>query len=80
MTKELRLYAKTQQINVKDDPLAWWADHQQTFPVLASVARRLLAIPASSAPTERVFSKLARINSKERCKMKPDLADALLMC
>lgn len=30
--------------------------------------------------TERIFSKLGRINAKERCSMHPELANALLMC
>lgn len=79
VTKEMRIYLKTQQIEIKEDPLKWWQEQMSTFPVLAQVARQILAIPASSAPTERVFSKLARVNAKDRCAMKPSMADALLM-
>lgn len=79
LSKELKVYAKTPQIPVEEDPLKWWAGQAINFPVLAQVARKLLAIPASSAPSERVFSKLARINAKDRSSMKPSLANALLM-
>jgi hypothetical protein len=95
ITKEMKLFAKVPQIGMKEDPLKWWAENRGTFPLLAQVARRLLAIPASSAPAEcriffplplkktilkvRLFSKLARVCAKNRSNMKPELANALLM-
>lgn len=51
--KEWKNFLKTPQIDPKGDPLVWWRDNQKTYPVLSSVAKRLLAIPASSAT--RVF-------------------------
>ena len=47
--KELRLYAKTSQLGVRDDPLKWWWENEGVYPVLATVAKRVLAVPASSA-------------------------------
>lgn len=79
LTKEFRSFSKTVQIPPTQDPLKWWALNATTFPILSILARRLLAIPVSSAPTERLFSRLARVNTKERSKMKPSLADALVM-
>ena len=63
IAKEFKLFSKVAQIPPKADPMAWWAEQAPTFPLVAQLARRLLAIPASSAPTERLFSKLARINA-----------------
>ena len=80
VTKELKSFVKLPQLDPKDDPMKWWKENQQTYPTLAAVARQVLAIPASSAPTERVFSKMARVNAKGRASMKPALANALLMC
>ena len=79
LSRELKAYQKTPQRNIMDDPLIWWAQQASTFPTLFQVARKVLAVPASSAPTERVFSALARVNSKERTGMKPSLTNALMM-
>ncbi|CAM9647584.1 unnamed protein product, partial [Discosporangium mesarthrocarpum] len=38
------------------DVLAWWAKRQHGFPYLAQLAVVHLAIPATSATSERVFS------------------------
>ena len=79
LTKEFKAFARVSQIPVKSDPLKWWAIHAPTYPLLSQIAKRVLAIPASSAPAERLFGKLARINAKDRCSMSPDLVEAILM-
>jgi hypothetical protein len=63
LNKEAKSYAKLQlsgynaapSIALTDDPLEWWSRHESLFPCLAQIAREFLAIPASSAPAERVF-------------------------
>ena len=80
LSREIKAYLKTAQIGISEDPLKWWGMRAATLPILAQVAKVILAVPASSAPCERVFSKLARVNSKERSQMNPDLSNALLMC
>lgn len=80
VAKELKNFLKVPQLDPKADPMKWWKDNQELYPTLAQIARRVLAIPASSAPTERVFSKMSRVNAKDRSSMKPALANALLMC
>jgi hypothetical protein len=56
----------------KHDPLLWWKCHAQRFPTLAILARRYLAIPASSASSERLFSMLKRTATPARNNMSPD--------
>jgi hypothetical protein len=36
--------------------LGWFKNNESRFPKIAAVARSLLAIPASSIPSERAFS------------------------
>ena len=36
--------------------LGFWVVHKEKFPALVLLAKKVLAIPASSAPVERVFS------------------------
>ena len=49
--------ARVIDANSPIDPLAWWKMYDGQFPPIAKLARKYLAIPASSAPSERVFSR-----------------------
>jgi len=43
------------------NPLEWWRQHKDTFPILAYLAQVYLAVQATSAPSERVFSQASKI-------------------
>jgi hAT family C-terminal dimerisation region len=51
------------------DVLAWWKAHEADYPILAMMARDLLAIPASSVPSERAFSSSGELISKKRTRL-----------
>ena len=59
------------------DPLQWWKCHENDFPLLSQYARRYLAIPASSGPTERLFSKAGQIVTAKRVQLKPNKGNML---
>jgi hypothetical protein len=63
---------------VTDDVLVWWKGHESDFPLLAVLARRYLAIPASSASSERVFSVLKSLATEKRVRMSPETLCQLL--
>ena len=78
LDEELHRYGAETQVDLDTCPLQWWKMRASKFPILSQVAMEILAIPASSAPSERVFSKLARIYTKERLSLNGDLANACL--
>jgi len=71
ITKEYAAYQKLKRLHVSQDPLAWWKSNEATFPRLAILAKRYLCIPASSAPSERLFSHMNCVVLKRRNRLCP---------
>jgi hypothetical protein len=61
-----------------NNPLDWWHLKQQQYPSLANIALRVLAIPATSAPSERVFLTAGITIAKERSLLDPHNAGELI--
>jgi hypothetical protein len=59
---------------VINDPLLWWKEHARELPTLSELARRVLCIPATSAPSERVFSVAGLTIAKDRARLLPEVA------
>ena len=66
------------QIGTIEDPLIWWKDNASKFTFLNRLARKMLCIPASSVPSERIFSTAGLILSKQRAGLSPDIADKFI--
>eukprot|EP00956_Cyclotella_meneghiniana_P041903 scaffold244197_cov36-Cyclotella_meneghiniana.AAC.1 len=69
------LHTEDDQLN---DPLKWWKENAARFPYVANAARRYLAIPATSAPSERVWSRSARLLALRRARLKDDLIERMM--
>uniref|UniRef100_A0A096M601 BED-type domain-containing protein n=1 Tax=Poecilia formosa TaxID=48698 RepID=A0A096M601_POEFO len=65
------------QIPTMANPLQWWASNQGRFPRLANLSRKYLAVPATSTPSERIFSAGNTITRK-RASLHPAHVDALV--
>ena len=67
---ELKRYLEEPHISRDQDPLAWWRDHATLFPKLKQLAHRYLCTPATSVPSERLFSKAGELISHMRSSLK----------
>lgn len=75
---ELQSYLQTLEVEGEANPLDWWRLHEANFPRVASLARKYLCIPATSAPSERAFSTGGNIVSCHRSLLKPENVDRLV--
>ncbi|XP_053597533.1 uncharacterized protein LOC128668478 [Microplitis demolitor] len=54
--QEMSHYVNFELINPHRDPLLWWREEKNKYPRSSTMARRYLAIPCTSAESERLFS------------------------
>jgi hAT family C-terminal dimerisation region len=65
---DLSLYEDGYPAPIGADPLAWWKLHETEFPGIARMSLDMLAIPATTANVERVFSK-AKLILTDGCSL-----------
>lgn len=58
--------------------LEWWKQNERSYPHLAQLARRYLATPATSVPSEKIFSAAGRLMTKLRNRLSPKKTDMIL--
>ncbi|CAM9559514.1 unnamed protein product, partial [Ectocarpus sp. 4 AP-2014] len=68
---------KSRRVNL--DPLDWWRKKSADFPHLSILARRVLAIPATQAESERLFSCAGNIGTKNRNKLASSTVELLVL-
>jgi hAT family C-terminal dimerisation region len=61
-----------------DDPIKWWITKKNTFPNLWQMGIDILGIPATSTPSERLFSKAGEIYTSHRKCLQGKTSQALL--
>ena len=75
---EVKRYFEAHVIDRKDDPLQWWKTNSPQFPHVMAIAKKYLAIPGSSVPSEWQFSKAGELISRKRSQLKPDNVNMIL--
>ena len=77
--QEFTDYVRLQYIaGNESDPCQFWARNADRFPSVAKLARKYLAIPATSVPSERVFSAAGNIVTARRNCLSPDNVNMLV--
>ena len=60
---------------VGDDVLGWWKVHGPRYPVVARMARDVLAVPASKVASESAFSTGGRTLDSFKTSLTPKVND-----
>ena len=66
------------QIDIDSCPLDWWRVHAETHKVAATLALKYLGSPATSVPSERLFSMSGHIVNKKRASLSADTVNELV--
>jgi hypothetical protein len=85
---ELKLFLQSNGLTLRkankkeyNDPLPWWNENASKYPILAPLAQLLfLYIPASSAPSERVWSQAALVLPVKRANTTDDVIIRCHVC
>ncbi|XP_059208582.1 E3 SUMO-protein ligase ZBED1-like [Centropristis striata] len=75
--REILQYFGEHALSRKDNPLSWWKVNASRYPTLARLAKSFLSIPATSTPSERLFSAAGNIASKRRASLSAEHVDML---
>jgi hypothetical protein len=63
---------------VEFDILNWWKVNSSRYPILASIAREVLAIPVSTVASESAFSAGGRVLGLHRSNLTPKIVETLV--
>ena len=63
----------------KEDPLVWWKARELLYHSIAKLAKKYLAIPASSVPSEHVFSLAGHVVNKRRAYLSSENVNMLIV-
>ena len=70
---EVTEYLKEDKITFNLNPFEWWLSKKSKYPILTKIARIYLAAPATSTPSERLFSDAGNLLSEKRTRMDSEL-------
>ena len=77
---EVTSYLALPKVHHDDCPLLWWKTNKTRFSVLLKVARKYLAIPATSTLSERLFSEAGNVMIIKRTQLAPNILENLVFC
>ena len=83
VNKEIIAYGSIQDDSAFSEssfnPLLWWGKQKYRLPFLASAAKQILVIQASSAESERHFSTAGRVTRKDRARLDTKTVEAQVL-
>ncbi|XP_065149407.1 E3 SUMO-protein ligase ZBED1-like [Paramisgurnus dabryanus] len=76
--REIELYRREPSISLSCCPLKWWRENSSKYPLLSPLVKAYFSIPATSVPSERVFSTAGDIVTAQRSQLLPENVDMLI--
>ena len=73
-----QVYIATAQEKDNLNILDWWKKHQKNYPCLYQAVKCTLSIPATSVPSERIFSLAGFLVTKRRARLMSDKVNKLI--
>lgn len=78
LSSKLKLYLDATLVGRKANPLITWSAIQSSFWEISQLAPMFLCIPATSVPSERLFSKAGSTLNEKRNRLKPESVNKIL--
>ena len=76
---EMKKYLSLPKVERRECPIKWWnKEGSKDFPNLFQAAKKYLSMPATSVPSERVFSNAGNILNKRRSRLDKNVANMLV--
>lgn len=66
------------ELNDDGDLLSFWKKRTTSFPLLSTLARAMLCVPATSTPSERVFSVAGLVLTAKRSRLMPQRVNKII--
>lgn len=76
--EEIQSYLQESESSIHTNPLNWWRNNSNRYPNISKIAKKYLSTPATSVPSERVFSTAGDIITAERNQLSPEHASILI--
>jgi hypothetical protein len=77
---EIERYMMIEEADIDICPFKWWGSQASNFPILSELAKKYLAIPATSAASERLFSDAGNVMTVRRTSLLPSTFEHLVFC
>jgi hypothetical protein len=76
--EEVERYFEKALEDLEIDMIHWWLTHKTSFSHLHRMAFDILNIPATSVPSEQIFSKVGDVITKKRNRLSKDSIQAIM--
>lgn len=78
LSAEFDKYFREPPVPLSHDPLNWWKENCHRYPHVSALANKYLCLPATSVPSERVFSTAGLVVNRLRTRLSPKHVDILI--
>ncbi|XP_071051249.1 E3 SUMO-protein ligase ZBED1-like [Onthophagus taurus] len=75
---QIKQYLDLPLVDRKLNPLDFWESKKEMFPQLYKLANKYLCVPATSVPSERVFSKADELTKDRRSRLSSNMINEIM--